>query len=370
MDHLIPEYISALCTELIILSQSQSERLPVHTVFFGGGTPSLIRSEYVESILATINNYYELLTGSEITIEANPGSLTQSYLSALVGVGFNRLSLGMQSANTWELQLLEREHDFGDVIRSVHWARQAGFENINLDLIFGLPDQEIHSWKTSLESAVGLEPEHISLYSLTLEHGTPLLHWVNKGLVAEPDADIAAEMYEYSMDRLSQAGYIKYEISNWAKPNQGSGLLSCSHNLQYLRNQPYLGVGAGAHGFAGGLRVANVLAPMSYIQRFSRVETNAGWKFPLTPATATSTPVSRDDEIAETMLMGLRLTQEGVSQEDFSNRFGKLMQDTYAQQIADLLNKGLVEWGGEQGNKLRLTRQGRLLGNQVFIQFI
>lgn len=364
LENLIPAYVAALRREIALLGESAGERLPVHTVFFGGGTPSLLPPAELERILTALGQVFELLPGLEVTLEANPGTVTRSSLSAYRSLGVNRLSLGMQSASPEELRILEREHTVFDVIQAVKAARQAGFENLNLDLIFGLPGQPLESWQRSLELALGLGPEHLSLYALTVEHGTPLSRWVGRGALPEPDPDLAADMYEWSTERLEQAGFGQYEISNWARRDGMGGLRVCQHNLQYWRNQPYLGLGAGAHGYAGGFRIANVLAPAAYIQRLRE---GAALPFPRTPATASAAPVDRAAEIGETMMMGLRLTGEGVSARAFGERFGAPLDELFAKQIDKLCRQGLLEWAG---GCLRLTRRGRLLGNRVFVEFI
>ena len=371
MEALMPGYVRAICQEAAYLSATAGERLPVHTVFFGGGTPSLLPLAGLEQILAALAAGFDLLPGVEITLEANPGTLSLDYLRGLRSLGVNRLSLGMQSANAAELRLLERQHDLTDVIRAVSWARRAGLDNLNLDLIFGLPGQALDPWRHTLETALALRPTHLSLYALTLEHGTPMQRWVGRGLMDEPDADLAAEMYEYASQRLEQAGLLQYEISNWAFPDGGGQPLACRHNLQYWRNLPYLGLGAGAHGYVAGVRTANVLAPAAYIQRLSPpLEEGFPISFPHTPATTTLTPIDRQAEIGETMMMGLRLVREGVPAAGFEQRFGESLQSVFGPVIARLEAQGLLEWANGQQRSLRLTVRGRLLGNRVFMEFI
>ena len=389
LEALIPGYVTALCSEIDWLAAHAPHPLEVHTVFFGGGTPSLLPASQVERILETVERAFALQPGAEITLEANPGTLSLEHLRLLHSLGVNRLSLGVQSAHPAELRLLERGHDYPDVIRSVTWARQAGFDNLNLDLIFGLPEQALETWQHTLELALGLQPEHFSLYALSLEHGTPFGRWAGRGLLSTPDPDAAAEMYEWASDRLEQAGYTQYEISNWASTAPDGGLLACRHNLQYWRNLPYLGFGAGAHGYAGGLRTANVLSPRSYIDRFhlrreepsDNVPINdtddlpsdaSPMQFPHTPATQTAQPIDRTAEIGETMMMGLRLVQEGVPGRRFSERFDQTLEQVFDPQIDRLRDLGLLEWAvNDQGEPtLRLTHKGRLVGNQVFVEFI
>jgi oxygen-independent coproporphyrinogen-3 oxidase len=380
LEDLIPAYVEALCKEIAFSAQVARsaplkkafplDRLPVHTIFFGGGTPSLLSAHQLGQILQVVGQSFDLADDPEITLEANPGTLSPQYLKDLRSLGVNRLSLGVQSANPLELRLLERQHDFSQVIQSVKWAHQAGLENINLDLIFGLPEQALETWQHTLNLALGLAPAHFSLYALTIEHGTPLSHWTSRGLVPLPDADLAADMYEWAATRLDAAGYQQYEISNWGGRTVTGKVHACRHNLQYWRNRPYLGFGAGAHGFAGGIRTANVLAPLAYIQRL-RKSVIEDLPFPHTPATQSAQVIDRESEIGETMMMGLRLTQEGVSRCAFRQRFGQDLQDVFTQPIEELVGLGLLEWYGKgEGEHLRLTTHGRLLGNQVFYRFI
>ncbi len=368
LDSLIPRYVDALCQEIQFLSGSMERALPVHTIFFGGGTPSLLPPNELEKILQTLDSVFTLQSGLEVTLEANPGTLSQAYLSDLRSLGVNRLSLGVQSAHPEELLLLERQHDYLDVIQAVTWAHLAGFDNLNLDLIFGLPGQELPAWQGTLNLALGLHPQHISLYALSVEHGTPLSHWVGRGLLADPDPDVQADMYEWASERLDRAGYGQYEISNWGLEVAGGEIQACRHNLQYWRNLPYLGLGAGAHGFASGMRTADVLAPAAYIQRMGL--SSPGLSFPRTPATQSAQLVDQSTEIGETMMMGLRLTREGVSRVSFLERFGLDLEGHFHKEISELVSVGLLEWAGEGNEILRLTTRGRLLGNQVFMRFI
>lgn len=380
LESLVPAYVSALCREAGWVGKAAGERLPAATVFLGGGTPSLLPLPELERIFRALREAFDLQEGAEINLEANPGTLDLASLRGLRDLGVNRLSLGMQSTHSDELELLGRIHTFTEVVQAVEWTRQAGFENLNLDVIFGLPGQPLVRWEATLKRAVGLAPEHLSLYSLTLEEGTPLLGWVQAGKLPEPDPDLAADMYDLATEYLYKAGYQQYEISNWAKPYSHA----CRHNLQYWRNLPYIGLGAGAHGYAGGVRIANVLTPGEYIRRMTPIPptrshsrngngeggTHTPYPFPITPAYAQVTPIDEATEIGETMMMGLRLTREGVSRAMFYDRFGRRLEEVFAKQIERLTGLGLLEWAGTQGEVLRLTRRGRLLGNQVFAEFI
>ncbi len=369
---LIPKYTRAVCTELEYLSHSAPERINIHTTYFGGGTPSLLPAEMVGEILQRANKVFNLSPAPEVTMEANPGTLSADYLRQVAELGVNRVSLGMQSALQAELTLLDRQHTFQDVVQAVKWAGQAGINNLNLDLIFGLPRQNLGDWLASLEAALDLQPQHLSLYALTLEHGTPLQHAITRGSLPEPDPDLAADMYEAARDRLRAAGFAHYEISNWARAADNGELFACQHNQQYWRTMPYLGVGAGAHGFLHNNRTVNVATPSDYINRLEHAA-EASYppaKFPSTPATIEMHHISQETEIGEMMMMGLRLVEEGVNNVDFARRYGMPLQAKFTPQIEQLVDSGLIEWVEEQEQRLRLTTKGQLLGNRVFAEFI
>jgi len=360
----IPRYVNALCREMELVSDAAGERVPVHTIFFGGGTPSLIPAGDVARILEQAARCFDLQPGAEITLEANPGTVTLEHLRALRLAGVNRLSYGVQSAHPDDLRLLERQHTYLDAVQAVEWSRRAGFDNLSLDLIFGVPFQTMERWQRSVELVLGLHPEHLSFYALTVEHGTPFQHWAARGLVPAADDDLAADMYEWAGERLEGAGFEQYEISNWARRGQEGALLLSRHNLQYWLNRPYLGLGAGAHGYAAGVRTANVLGIGAYI---ARCRDAAPRDFPLGPALANAVVVDETAAMQETMMVGLRLVELGVSNTQFMDRFGRALTDVFGEQITRLAGQGLLEW---QNDRLRLTRRGRLLGNRVFMEFV
>lgn len=372
LQRLIPAYVIAVEKEIAYLSHSAKEEITLKTIYFGGGTPSLLPENAVESILTRIKKHFNLLPNIEITIEANPGTVSKVYLRNIHRLGVNRISIGMQSADQGELKLLERQHSYTDVVRAVEWSRTAGITNINLDLIFGLPYQGLNSWLCAVDAALSLFPEHLSLYALTLEHGTPMKLKVETGILREPDQDLAADMYDAANERLADVGYIKYEISNWARIDNAGELNSCKHNLQYWRNLPYLGIGAGAHGFINHYRTVDISTPGAYIKRMG-VKTepiNNHNLFPHTPATIELNSIDIDTEIGETMMMGLRLVLEGVSNKQFMQRFGISLSEKFGAQIDRLISLGLLEWDNTKDEILRLTKRGHLLGNQVFREFI
>jgi oxygen-independent coproporphyrinogen-3 oxidase len=365
----IPDYVRSLNDEIRQVAGKNpllaSGKIPVHTVFFGGGTPSLLTPGQVQSILETLREHFFLHPDAEITLEANPGTTSKEYLADLRSAGVNRLSMGMQSGQPDELRLIQRQHTFEDVEQSVSWARQAGFENISLDLLFAIPGQSLASWKKSLEMALELNSEHLSLYSLTIEEGTPFHQWMVRGLFNPSDEDTAADMMEYAEERLEQAGFDHYEISNWAR-RSSDFRFECRHNLQYWRNLPYFGFGAGAHACLDGMRLANARTIGDYIQRVAAGTDN---KYPHSPATVDSRQLDNRSAMQETMMVGLRLTREGVSCERFKARFSREVEDVFAEEINKLVGQGLLEWA-DGGATLRLTRRGRFLGNRVFMEFV
>ena len=392
-ESMIPAYVEALCKEIEFVGLRAERRssgsetaveasFQVHTIFFGGGTPSLLSPKQFESILKSIRANFTLTHDAEMTIEANPGTVSYENLLELRKIGINRISYGVQSANTEELRMLERAHNFFDVIEAVTAARKAEFNNLNLDLIYGLPEQSFQTWQTTVKRILDLRPDHISAYALTLEHGTPFGRWASRGLLPLPDPDLAAEMYEWASETLDANGYIQYEISNWAKDLASSGTLrsrdarnfpslACCHNLQYWRGRPYLGFGAGAHGYANGYRYSNVLRIKTYIDRLTNYPiTNysiTNYEFPFSPATVNQHKQSLTDDLSDYMLNNLRLVNAGISDEDFKSRFGRGLMDVYAVEVQELIGYGLLEW---QGDSIRLTKRGRLLGNQVFMRFV
>ena len=374
IEELMPEYVSAMVEEIGMWGEGLGEGARVPTIFFGGGTPSLLPVGDVERILDACRRAFLCDEGMEVTLESNPGDLTVEHLEGLRGVGVNRLSIGVQSFSDAHLLALTRRHSAAEAERAFGMARESGFDNVNLDLMFGLPRQTLEEWKESVDKVANLGPEHLSLYALTLEEGTPLQRDVSKGYTPEPDADLAAEMYLYAMEALGESGYGQYEISNWAKPGR-----ECRHNLVYWRNEEYLGIGSGAHSFLGGCRFAEERSPRRYVGRVRELGTEGGWgRLPvesgeeMAAALTGRGPVSDIEviseavEMGETMMMGLRL-MEGVSGEGFRGRFGRTLESVFGDDLKELEGLGLLE---EVGDRWRLTRPGKLLGNEVFQRFV
>jgi oxygen-independent coproporphyrinogen-3 oxidase len=323
------------------------------TIYIGGGTPTVLPLSLLARILDGARKTFAVDEDAEISIEANPGTVDAAGLAGLRALGVHRLSLGVQSFDDGQLRLLGRIHTVSEAIEAFQAARRAGFENINLDLIYGLPGQALASWQATLERALALYPDHVSLYALTVEEGTPLAGSIAQGTVPQPDADLAAEMYEHAERVLRARGYLHYEISNWAR----TPAHVCRHNLIYWRNEPYLGLGAGAHSWAGGRRWANVAWPADYVARV------LDGKRPV----STEEEIDRALEIGETMIMGLRLVEDGVSFERFRTRFGLDLRRNFEGALAELADVGLIEMDAE---RVRLSERGHLLGNQVFLRFL
>lgn len=361
MNSLFDAYVEAVVAEIAYIGRQRPD-WQIRSVFFGGGTPSVLSAKQLGTILDNLHAWFSFQPSAEITLEANPNDLLElAYLQALRRIGVNRLSIGMQSATTRDLRLFERRHDVAMVEQAFAHARAAGFTNISLDLMYGIPDQTLDEWEQSLTFATDLRPEHLSFYGLELKGGTVLTKAVKQGLIAKPDDDLAADMYEFADAYLQRKGYQQYEISNWSLEG-----FEGQHNLQYWRNAPYWGIGAGAHGYLAGVRTIGVRLPQRYISLLQARQT-ASLSFPRTPATAKASLVSRDSEMAETMMMGLRLTREGVQREAFYARFGVHLHTRYARQIARFTSIGMMVLDDVS---LRLLPPARLISNAVIREFI
>jgi len=364
MNHLIPVYVEQLINEIKYYSNSSSEKQPINTIFFGGGTPSLLEISHYEEIFKALNQDFLILPQSEISLEANPGTVTFEYLESLVSIGFNRISFGLQTSNPYLLSLLGRIHNHQQSIQAIFLAKKAGFKNINLDLIYGLPGQTLDDWKKTLDDCISLDTQHFSLYALGIEEDTPLFEWVNKGMVENPDPDLAAEMYELADHILMENGFECYEISNYYKKDEKQDW-RCQHNLQYWRNGNYLGLGAGAHGYIGNIRYENVGSIHEYIQRMNQFSKKRTLESPVIKRSET---VSDYVAMQEQMMVGLRLVSEGVSIKDFSERFSQSLLTVFKKELEYLLRNQLIDI--QNNDKIRLTNKGRLLGNIVFRQFV
>ena len=396
LETLYEPYVSALSEEIRRAGEAAG-RPPVRTIFIGGGTPTVLPVALLARALEACFAAFVVAPTAEITCEANPGTTDQAHFAALRAQGVNRLSLGVQSFDDGELRGLGRIHTAREAETAFCQARTAGIENINLDLIYGLPAQDPAVWRRTLARAVALSPEHLSLYSLTVERGTPLARQVRRGRTPAPDDDLAADLYQAACDLLAQHGYVHYEISNWARlANQrigesanlpsfascrccygisrsptaigssppassdqlpASSFHQCQHNLVYWRREPYLGFGAGAHSFDGVRRSWNVRSVPRYVER---VEAGRSPQ-------AGGERIGRRTAMGETMMLGLRLVQEGVPDERFRAQFDRDLEDVFGVEIGDLIARGLLE---RLPDRVRLTPAGVLLGNRVFAEFM
>jgi oxygen-independent coproporphyrinogen III oxidase len=350
-------FVDALCTDIergvsdALGSPYECEGSRISTVFLGGGTPSVLTPEQVGRILSSVKSKYHLSPGAEITMEANPGTISLDHFKGYLDAGVNRLSMGVQVLDDLMLKKLGRIHTSEGAIESLGLASEAGFRNVNLDFIIGLPGQDLSHLNRVLERLLALDPlpEHLSVYTLIVEENTPLYTGVRRGLIDVPHDDDVADMYLLTGEKLKGAGYRQYEISNWTRGEP------CRHNLIYWHDERYLAFGPGAHGYWADTRYSTVLGPAEYIRRVGAGE-----------SVVTSTEVVDErTEMGEFMMLGLRLN-EGIAKSDFRRRFKVEVDEVFPGELARLNRLGLLE----TGEFVCLTDQGRLVGNEVFGAFL
>jgi oxygen-independent coproporphyrinogen III oxidase len=348
-------YVRALLTEIELAGKmvQLADDMPrrSRTIFFGGGTPSMLSVSQISRLLTACFKAFAVDKDAEITLEANPGTLSQEQLEGLRASGINRLSMGAQSFDADLLKTLGRIHSPEEITQAVQYARAAGFTSINLDFMFGLPDQTMQHWRDTLERALELHPDHFSLYSLIIEEGTPFHTWTAEGRITPGDEDLCADMYEYADERLQQAGYINYEISNWSLPGHHS-----RHNLTYWQNLPYIGMGAGAYSSFENSRFSNERDPLAYIKqlkagRLPEVEREV---------------IEPEQAMAETAFLALR-TAIGLHLPTFEQRFAQPFAQFVGNRLRIVEEAGLLE---QENEWLRLSQRGRLLGNEVFLRLL
>lgn len=322
----------------------------VDTIFLGGGTPSLISCEAMDRIVEAL---YELNLSKkvEFSIEANPKTLDMDKLSYYINSGINRLSIGVQSLDDGMLQFLGRIHTKKDFFKNYEEARNAGFENINIDLMFSIPNQSFELWMDTVKQAIELQPEHVSFYSLIIEENTPLYHMKVSGEINELDEDIDRKMYWKAVNTLCSSGYEHYEISNMAKD-----ALVCHHNMKYWSMAEYIGIGAGAHSFFQEQRFSNETDLNKYIKNANNNLDNKVWAHQNT----------RYDDISEYIFTGLRKIQ-GIHLDDFKKRFNMSMYDCFESQINEFLSG---KWMVQKNNQLMLTNKGLDISNKIMSEFI
>lgn len=350
MDGLYQRYVAALLREAAGLRPDASE-LPLSTLFLGGGTPSLLAAGEVAAIVTGCKGLFGFSEQAEVSIEANPRTIDPAKLTLLRVSGINRLSIGVQSFNDRELRILGRPYSAADAKAAVHQARAAGFDNISLDLMYGLPGQDHHSWHQTLEQALSLSPDHLSLYELTVEQGTPYHRQLEQGLLDLPDEEEIAAMDQSTASLCREGGLAHYEISNYARPGY-----KCRHNINYWRNGPYLALGAGAVGCVEGRRQQRTCDPLRYCELIEAGQSVIAEEECLELAAS----------FRESVIMGLRM-HCGVSRERLRRRYHMELDACYGETLTRLLDQGLLEMDADH---LRLTARGRIFANQVMAELV
>jgi oxygen-independent coproporphyrinogen-3 oxidase len=324
----------------------------VDTIYFGGGTPSLLLPAQLAALLSAVRRRFTVSADAEVTIEINPGSVTPEGLAAFRRLGINRASFGAQTFDDGELARLGRSHTADETRRTLRYLRDAGFDNISFDLIAGLPGQTMAGWRRNLDEAFSLRPEHLSFYLLEVHQGTPLAEHIRQGNQPQPDEDLAADMYEVMLDRAPEAGYEHYEISNLCLPG-----LAARHNTKYWTAAPYYGFGCSAHSYDGWFRRwANERDPVRYIEMIEQDR----------KAIVDETRLTKADRQAEAVFLGLRMMQ-GFSFTEYQQVFGADLREKHESDLTRFREAGLIECSGDL---LKLTRAGALLSNEVFSAFV
>lgn len=344
-------YVELLLKEMRLVTVSGRE---LDSIYFGGGTPSLLEARLLERLIHEAEALFGVATNCEITVEANPGSVDRTTLAAFKNVGINRLSLGFQSFNDDLLHVLGRPHNAEQAIAAFNDARHAGFQNIGLDLMHSLPSQDTAAWRADLQQAIQLAPEHLSIYGLTVEAGTPFYRRYPEGSPEIPDEDLSADMFEMADDLLTEAGFEHYEIANYARPGYRS-----HHNSGYWQRDGYLGAGAGAHSFfqdGDGVRISNVKSLKEYTDALR------DGRLPVLEEHRLTT----EEAMGEYIFLGLRLA-EGIKLSLFEREFGRSFFESYGAITDKLVQAGLLR---QKDDVLHLTRRGMLLSNQVFNRFV
>lgn len=357
ISELIPQYVTAVVQEMALQAEHFAGR-PAISLFLGGGTPSQLRATQVGQIITAARDAFNFAPNAEITIETNPNDLDEAYCSALLDAGVNRLSIGAQTLDRRGLRTLGRQHEAADTLRSLGAAHRAGFRNVSLDFIYGWPGQSAGRWRADLaqilDGAAGsVTPQHLSLYSLIVEPGTPMADAVARGILTPVDDDTTADFAEAAEEVLQAAGWLHYEIANWAS----APTFVSRHNAIYWRNGDYAGIGAGAHGHVQHRRAMNQPSPQRYIAAL------ADGSFPHTNVEL----IDEETAIGETMMLGLRLLATGVDRAAFERRHRQSLDALFAEPIARLANQGLLV---DTGHAVRLTDRGAMLANAVAAEFL
>ena len=355
-DGTIEKYVGKLIEEICAhgLNKGMVQQYTVTTVFLGGGTPSILNENQITRIYDALKNAFDISENAEITIEANPGTVTAEKLEAYKKCGINRISFGLQSTNNEELKLLGRIHTYEEFVESYQLARSCGFNNINVDLISAIPKQTVKSWEETLQKVIELEPEHVSAYSLIVEEGTPFAKMYGESCPGEKDLPSEEEermIYYRTEELMERAGYHRYEISNYSKAGK-----ECRHNLGYWERKEYLGIGLGAASLVDNTRFKNTDDLFYYMEHADE----------LVAIRENVEKLSVKGQMEEFMFLGLR-KMEGVSVIEFENIFGKTMEECFGKQIRKLIEQGLLK---QEDGRLMLTRQGIDVSNYVFSEFL
>ena len=344
-------YVDALVNEIKAHAISARESLTVKTIFIGGGTPSVLPPILLEKIMKSLNESFHIAKDVEYTVESNPGTLSVDKLRVMKDQGVNRISMGVQAYQDHLLKKIGRLHTQAEFIETYHLCRELGFDNINLDLMFGLPDQTLEDWQETLDRITALGPDHISAYSLIIEEGTHFGDMYDKGELQPLDEDLERQMYHNAKDYLGQKGYAQYEISNFAKPNKASG-----HNVDCWNGRSYIGMGLGAHSYFQDYRYHNTYEMSEYIASSSQLdEIQKNKEF-----------INLKAQMEEYMFLGLRLT-DGISIEGFEKRFSRSLWHVYGEQLSSHKKQGLLD---EKEGRLFLTPFGQDVSNRVFSSFL
>jgi len=345
------DYPTAILKEIEWASKSVESEHEVPTIFFGGGTPTSLPAEDLAKILDGCFRFFNVAINAEITVEANPGTITPGYFKQIRNAGFNRVSIGAQSFIPHELELLERIHGPEAIGRTIEQAKNEGFDNVSVDLMFALPNQTLDDWDYSLKQAIQLNPNHISAYNLTFEPKTAFYSYLESGKLIPPDDERQLTLFKHTLKSMAEAGYDQYEISNFAKSGK-----ECRHNINYWHNGNYIGLGAGASGYWGGKRRKNINSPVKYIEQ--TLKSGQAIDFEETPDQNTS--------IGETMMLGLRLS-DGIHLGDFENRYGVSLSDQFPKQLKYLKSEDLIQMNESH---IRLSKKGFFLADSVILEFM
>lgn len=349
-EGMMQAYVDALTAEIKSRGKGYSKK-KVISVFFGGGTPTALPIPMLKQLMQAVYESWDIAEDAEITTEANPGTLDREMANALKKMGFNRLSMGVQAWQNRLLKDLGRIHTIEGFLENYHAVREAGFANVNVDLMFALPKQTMTDWQETVKNIIALQPEHISAYSLMIEEGTPFFDRYEKGLLEPASEKLDREMYHWAVDYLAEMGYEQYEISNFAKKGRQS-----RHNRIYWQAEEYLGMGLGSHSYMEGTRFHNTYDLQAYIKA----------KGDASLLKEEVEVITETDALAEFMFLGLRLT-EGVSFDRFRARFGRELYEIYGTQVRELVEAGLL---AEDAKGIRLTRRGIDVSNVVFEKFL